>query len=63
MRMNNEQYPLWIFDEHSIEDLKEVLELNNRMGELGFPTLPDNEIQSIKAEIVLRSDDVFDGSG
>jgi len=49
-----EQYPLWTFDEHTVEDLKEVLELSDRLEELGFPSLPSNEIQSIEHEINIR---------
>ena len=50
----NEQYPLWTFDEHSVEDLREVLELSNRLDELGFPALSDAKISTIENEIKIR---------
>ena len=52
--MSNEQYPLWTFDEHTVEDLKEVVELSNRLDELGFPALSETKISTIENEIRVR---------
>jgi len=45
---------IWDFSTHETEDLKEAQELIGRLGELGFPTLPDDAIIELGHEINRR---------
>jgi len=49
-----EQYNGWVFRDHETEDLQEAIELSRRLGELGFPTLPDQEVFEIEQELKSR---------
>ena len=49
-----EQYPFTVYNEVASEDLSEILELSNRLGELDFPALPDEQVKNIECELCRR---------
>jgi len=49
-----EQYSGWTFRNRDAGEIKEALELSQRLGELGFPTLPDEEIHQMEQELKTR---------
>jgi hypothetical protein len=44
----------WVFNDFDSEDLMEAVELSRRLGELGFPNLPDDQMLEIERELKSR---------
>jgi hypothetical protein len=49
-----EQHSVWVFNDADDEDLREAVELSRRLGELGFPTLPDEQVFEMERELKSR---------
>ena len=43
-----------LFKDHAPEDLREALELQERLGELDFPTYPEEMMKALKMELTRR---------
>lgn len=44
----------WVFNDRDTDELREAVELNRRLGELGFPSLPDEELELMEQELKSR---------
>jgi len=49
-----DQYSGWVFNDRDSDELREAVELSKRLGELGFPSLPDEELFAMEQELKSR---------